>query len=47
MVTRTASKRAFNKEGRAVVTADIIPEVGQAFAEVFGDEGQERNQGKL
>jgi ATP-dependent NAD(P)H-hydrate dehydratase len=47
MVTRTASRRAFNKEGRAVVTADIIPEIGQAFAEVFDDEGQEGNQGKL
>lgn len=35
MVTRTASRRAFSKEGRSVVTQDMIPEIGKAFQEVF------------
>jgi ATP-dependent NAD(P)H-hydrate dehydratase len=47
MVTRTASRRAFGKEGRGLVTQDIIPEVGQAFAEVFGEEMQGKDKGKL
>jgi len=38
MVTRTASRIAFAKEGRGVVTADMIPELGKAFVECFGDE---------
>lgn len=55
MVTRTASRRAFSKNGRGVsdwfcevsldsadcrtgvVTQDMIPEIGGAFAEVFGE----------
>ncbi|KAI0072290.1 Ribokinase-like protein [Panus rudis PR-1116 ss-1] len=41
MVTRTASRRAFAKQGReitltGVVTQDMLPEVGGAFAEIFG-----------
>lgn len=47
MVTRTASKRAFSKQGRAVVTEDMIPEVGKAFAEIFGSEAQDQDRGKL
>ncbi|PBK72417.1 Ribokinase-like protein [Armillaria solidipes] len=43
MVTRTASRLAYAKQGRAVVTEDMIPEVGPSFAEVFG----ESKQGKL
>ena len=35
MVTRTASRLAFAKNGRSVVTEDIIPDVGKAFTEVF------------
>jgi len=35
MVTRTASRRAFSKEGRSVVTEDMIPEIGKSFQEVF------------
>jgi len=35
MVTRTASRRAFSKERRSVVTQDIIPEIGKSFQEVF------------
>jgi ATP-dependent NAD(P)H-hydrate dehydratase len=37
MVTRTASRRAFSKEGRSVVTQDMIPEIGKSFQEVFED----------
>ncbi|KAI0642208.1 Ribokinase-like protein [Trametes meyenii] len=37
IVTRTASRRAFGKHGRGVVTQDIIPEIGGAFAEIFGE----------
>jgi ATP-dependent NAD(P)H-hydrate dehydratase len=47
MVTRTASRRAFSKEGRAVVTEDMIPEVGRAFAEVFGEDVRGKEKGKL
>ncbi|TFK29679.1 H-hydrate dehydratase [Coprinopsis marcescibilis] len=45
MVTRAASKRAFAKEGRGVVTQDMLGELGPAFAEHFGAE--ERGGGKL
>lgn len=47
MVTRTASRRAFYKEGRGVVTEDMIPEIGKAFADVFGEDAQGQDQGKL
>ena len=62
MVTRTASKIAFSKQGRGervsmyfriagvpssllflfigVVTQDMLPEIGSAFAEIFGREGE-------
>ncbi|KAI0339579.1 Ribokinase-like protein [Trametopsis cervina] len=40
MVTRTASKHAFAKNGRGVVTQDMLPEIGGAFAEVFGNDGE-------
>jgi len=35
MVTRTTSRRAFEKQGRAVVTQDMLSEIGGAFTEVF------------
>jgi ATP-dependent NAD(P)H-hydrate dehydratase len=38
IVTRTTSRRAFEKEGRSVVTQDMLKEIGGAFAEVFGSE---------
>jgi len=38
MVTRVASRRAFSRYGRGLVTQDILPDVGGAFAEVFGEE---------
>lgn len=40
MVTRTASHRGFAKQGRGLVTQDLIPEVGAAFAEHFGEEAR-------
>jgi len=39
MVTRTTSRRAFEKEGRSVVTQDMLKEIGGAFREVFGAQG--------
>lgn len=45
MVTRTASRRAFEKEGRGVVTQDMLPEIGKAFAEVFGEDAQGQDKG--
>ena len=36
MVTRTTSRRAFEKEVRAVVTQDMLKEIGGAFEDVFG-----------
>ncbi|EMD39299.1 hypothetical protein CERSUDRAFT_93345 [Gelatoporia subvermispora B] len=39
IVTRTASKRAFAKHGRGVVTQDMLGEIGGAFAESFVAEG--------
>jgi ATP-dependent NAD(P)H-hydrate dehydratase len=35
MVTRMTSRIAFQKEGRSVVTQDMLKEIGGAFAEVF------------
>ncbi|RDX56402.1 Ribokinase-like protein [Lentinus brumalis] len=37
LVTRTASRRAFSKQGRGLVTQDMLPEIGGAFAEIFGE----------
>lgn len=47
MVTRVASRRAFHKEGRGVVTQDMLPEIGKAFAEVFGEDAQGQDESKL
>jgi ATP-dependent NAD(P)H-hydrate dehydratase len=44
MVTRTASRIAFGKEGRGVVTADMLPHIGDAFSEVFGKQAFEGEQ---
>lgn len=44
MVTRTASRFAFAENGRSVVTEDMIPKVGKAFTNVFGDHC---HQGKM
>jgi len=48
MVTRTSSRRAFKLQGRGMVTADLIPEIGGAFSELFGEDAQgEEGKGKL
>ncbi|KAF8075112.1 Ribokinase-like protein [Lyophyllum atratum] len=47
MVTRTASRLAFRREGRGVVTQDMLPELGRAFAEVFGEDTQGKDKGRL
>ena len=47
MVTRTASRRAFSREGRGVVTEDMIPEIGRAFGEVFGEDVPGKEKGRL
>src|SRR5262245_47996282 len=47
MVTRTASRLAFTKQGRGLVTEDMLREVATAFAEVFGEESQGQNRGRL
>ncbi|KAH8104299.1 Ribokinase-like protein [Phellopilus nigrolimitatus] len=44
ILTRTTSRRAFAKNGRSVITADLIGEIGPAFEEVFGEEAE---KGKL
>jgi len=36
MVTRTSSRRAFQLEGRGLVTQDMLPQLGKSFSEVFG-----------
>ncbi|KZT21615.1 Ribokinase-like protein [Neolentinus lepideus HHB14362 ss-1] len=38
LLTRTASRRAFEKTGRAMLTEDMLPEIGKAFEELFGHE---------
>lgn len=38
LVTRTVSRRGFEKMGRAMLTEDLVPEIGKAFEEVFGHE---------
>ncbi|KAF9240618.1 Ribokinase-like protein [Melanogaster broomeanus] len=47
MVTRTSSKRAFRVEGRGLVTQDIIPHLGEAFTEIFGEDVQGGERGRL
>ena len=44
IVTRTASRIAFAKNGRSVVTQDMLPEIRDSFTEVFGDH---KSEGKL
>jgi ATP-dependent NAD(P)H-hydrate dehydratase len=47
MVTRAASRRAFLREGRGVVTADMLGEIGGAFANIFGEDMQGKDESKL
>ncbi|KAF8625685.1 hypothetical protein AX15_005260 [Amanita polypyramis BW_CC] len=47
MVTRTASRRAFSRQGRSVVTEDMILEIGKSFTEVFGEDQHGHGSGRL
>lgn len=47
IVTRTASRITFEKKGRAMITQDMITELGDAFVEVFGSDSQFWDKGKL
>jgi ATP-dependent NAD(P)H-hydrate dehydratase len=47
LVTRTASRRAYYKEGRSVVTQDMLSEIGKSFGEVFGEDEQGQDKQKL
>ncbi|KIJ65544.1 hypothetical protein HYDPIDRAFT_110647 [Hydnomerulius pinastri MD-312] len=47
MVTRTSSKKAFQVEGRGLVTQDMIPYLAKAFTEMFGEDVQGGDRGRL
>lgn len=46
MATRTLSRITFKKQGRGMVTQDMLNEIGPAFAELFGDGVQGGQVGK-
>jgi ATP-dependent NAD(P)H-hydrate dehydratase len=46
-ITRTASKIAFGKYGRGVLTSHMISEVGPAFEEIFGKSDEKGFKGSL
>jgi ATP-dependent NAD(P)H-hydrate dehydratase len=39
-VTRVASRIAFGKLGRGVITGDMLSEIGVAYQELFGEGGE-------
>ncbi|PVF93933.1 Ribokinase-like protein [Serendipita vermifera] len=45
ILTRTISRRAYEKHGRATLTSDMIPEIGPAFVDVFEAERRVSNSG--
>ncbi|OAX39613.1 Ribokinase-like protein [Rhizopogon vinicolor AM-OR11-026] len=47
MVTRTSSRRAFQLEGRGLVTQDMLPQLGKSFSEVFGEDLWAGEKGRL
>lgn len=47
MVTRTSSRRAFQVEGRGLVTQDMLPQLGKSFSEVFGEDLWAGEKGRL
>ena len=48
MVTRTTSRLAFQKNGRALLTQDLVGEIQRAFLEVFPDsDAPDQKSGKL
>jgi len=46
-ITRTASRIAFGKLGRGVLTSDMVGEVGEAYSELFGEHGEKGFKGNL
>jgi len=46
-ITRTASRISFAKNGRGVLTSDMIGEVGVAYSEIFGETGDKGFKGNL
>ncbi|KIO26226.1 hypothetical protein M407DRAFT_243792 [Tulasnella calospora MUT 4182] len=46
-ITRTASRLAFQKHGRGVLTSDMLVEIGPAYSELFGDLGEKGLKGNL
>jgi len=40
MATRAVSRIAFQKQGRGLVTQDMLNEIGPAFADLFGEKAQ-------
>ena len=48
MVTRTTSRFAFQKNGRAMLTQDMVGEIQRAFLEVFpGSDAPGQRGGRL
>ncbi|KAH0836732.1 Ribokinase-like protein [Lanmaoa asiatica] len=47
IVTRTSSRRAFQVEGRGLVTQDMIPHLAKSFTEIFGEDVQGGERGNL
>jgi ATP-dependent NAD(P)H-hydrate dehydratase len=45
ILTRTISRRAYEKHGRATQTSDMIPEIGPAFVDVFEGDRRVSNSG--
>lgn len=53
-ITRVTSRIGFSKQGRGVVTGDMLGEIGAAYEEIFGEGGEKewkgvvgREEGKL
>ncbi len=46
-VTRTASRAAFKRHGRGMLTSDMIGEIGLAYTTVFGETGEKGFKGNL
>lgn len=45
ILTRTISRRAFEKHGRATITNDMVPEIASAFVDVFEASSQRTSAG--
>ena len=42
-ITRTASRIAFGRLGRGVVTGDMLGDIGGAYVEIFGDADDDKS----